>query len=346
MNYPKVSIIVPVYNVEKYLVRCMDSLLNQTLKDIEIIVIVERECTDNCVAICKEYSKMDSRIILIVNDKKGGLAKGRNVGIPYITGEYCAFVDSDDYVELEMYNLLYTKAKESQANVIFCGHKREKKKRQYEIERDLSQETIFEGRQEIDLLALDFVASEPSDRIERKYEMSVWHSLYSAEMLKRYNIAFYDEQNIPTEDLPFQVDILRHSSKVLFVPDCLYIYCNNENSLSKDISINLYNKFRIVYEQINEKIQDIDEHHCRVNRFYIGYARCSIIYVVRSNQTKKEKFEYIKNVCNDGMWSNIRRNYPMKEMPLFHEIMYYLVLKHYHYLIYVYARIYTLFTPK
>ena len=93
---PKVSIIVPVYNVEKYLDRCMESLLNQTLKDIEII-LVDDGSPDNCPQICDEYAKKDSRV-KVVHKVNAGLGYARNSGLDVASGEYVAFVDSDDYV--------------------------------------------------------------------------------------------------------------------------------------------------------------------------------------------------------------------------------------------------------
>lgn len=97
MSNPKVSIIVPIYNVEKYLDRCMASLLNQTLEDIEIIM-VDDGSPDRCPKMCDEYAKKDSRV-KVVHKKNGGLGYARNSGLDVATGEYVAFVDSDDYVD-------------------------------------------------------------------------------------------------------------------------------------------------------------------------------------------------------------------------------------------------------
>ena len=100
MERPKVSIIVPIYNVERFLDRCMDSLLNQTLKDIEIIM-VDDGSPDNCPQMCDEYAKNDSRV-KVIHKKNAGLGMARNSGLEIATGEYVAFVDSDDYVDCHM----------------------------------------------------------------------------------------------------------------------------------------------------------------------------------------------------------------------------------------------------
>ena len=96
----KVSIIVPIYNVEKYLHRCVDSIINQSHKDLEII-LVDDESPDKCPEMCDEYAKQDSRV-KVIHKKNGGLGYARNSGLEIATGEYVAFIDSDDYVEPDM----------------------------------------------------------------------------------------------------------------------------------------------------------------------------------------------------------------------------------------------------
>ena len=113
---PKISIIVPIYNVEKYLDRCVRSLCNQTLQDIEII-LVDDQSPDDCPRMCDEYAKQDSRII-VIHKKNGGLGYARNSGMKVATGEYVAFVDSDDYVDLDMFESMYNSAKKYDADFV------------------------------------------------------------------------------------------------------------------------------------------------------------------------------------------------------------------------------------
>ena len=105
----KVSIIVPVYNVEKYLKRCLDSITNQTLKELEIICINDGS-TDNSLKILKQYAHKDKRIS-IINKQNEGLSVARNTGMEAASGEYIGFVDSDDWIDLDFYKKLYTTAK-------------------------------------------------------------------------------------------------------------------------------------------------------------------------------------------------------------------------------------------
>ena len=113
---PKVSVIVPVYNVEQYLSRCLTSLINQTLEDIEIIVVNDGS-TDGSERIIKEYKRNNSKIIA-VNKENGGLSSARNFGLYYATGEYVAFLDSDDYVDRNIYKKMYEKAKATNSDYV------------------------------------------------------------------------------------------------------------------------------------------------------------------------------------------------------------------------------------
>ena len=113
-----ISVIIPVYKVEKYLSKCIDSVLNQTYSNLEII-LVDDGSPDNCGVICDEYAKNDNRI-KVIHKENGGQADARNIGIGIATGEYVAFVDSDDYLNKKMYEVLYNLSKEQKADAVFC----------------------------------------------------------------------------------------------------------------------------------------------------------------------------------------------------------------------------------
>ena len=116
-NPPALSIIVPVYNVEPWLARCLDSLIHQTIKDLEIIVI-DDQSTDGSLNIIREYERSDSRIHTIALEKNGGLSVARNAGLAIAAGEYIGFVDSDDFVDVDFYEKLYARAKAAGADIV------------------------------------------------------------------------------------------------------------------------------------------------------------------------------------------------------------------------------------
>lgn len=122
MKKIKVSVIVPIYNTEKFLEKCIESILNQTLKEIEIILINDGS-TDNCHKICQEYVEKNKDKIRYINNKNIGCSATRNLGIELAQGEYIAFVDSDDYIDKEMYEEMYNKSQELKSDIVFCGLK-------------------------------------------------------------------------------------------------------------------------------------------------------------------------------------------------------------------------------
>ena len=117
----KISVIVPIYNVEEFLRKCVDSILSQTLQEIEVI-LVNDESPDNCLQICEEYVAKDSRI-KIIDKKNGGLSDARNAGIDIAQGEFLAFIDADDYIDEDMFEILYDLAIEYQVKIAECGYR-------------------------------------------------------------------------------------------------------------------------------------------------------------------------------------------------------------------------------
>lgn len=119
----EVSIIVPIYNVEKYLNRCLDSLVNQTFKDIEIIAL-NNGSTDSSLDILKDYASNDNRITIIDNENLG-VSKARNIGIDKASGKYIVFVDSDDWIDTNMIEVLYSNITKNNCDLVMCTYVRE-----------------------------------------------------------------------------------------------------------------------------------------------------------------------------------------------------------------------------
>lgn len=122
MKNSKISVIIPIYNVEKYLRKCLNAIVNQTYKNLEII-LVDDESPDNCSKICEEYAKKDERII-VIHKKNGGQASARNRGLDIATGDYISFIDPDDYIEKDFYEHLITLASEHNADIAECSFKK------------------------------------------------------------------------------------------------------------------------------------------------------------------------------------------------------------------------------
>lgn len=326
MKKPKISIIVPIYNVEKYIKRCIDSLVNQTFKDIEII-LVDDESPDNCFHICEEYSARDPRI-KVIHKKNGGLGFARNSGLDVAIGEYIAFVDSDDYVDLNMYEKLYETAQENALDTLYCGYNNVDNNFKAESISEVSSLQILDSTDEINGVLMDMIASEPSSRIERKYRMSVWHGIYSNELITKNKIRFCSEREFISEDIIFHIDYLTVTSRIAFIPNPFYYYCDNESSLTKTFRKDRLKKHIILYEGILFRMielgYDKSLYQDRVIRFFIGYVRFDLRGICNSDISFLEKKRLIKEICLNPIWESFI-NYPVNKMPLKHKVIMYMI---------------------
>ena len=212
----KVSIIVPVYKVEKYLKRSMDSLVNQTLEDIEIICINDGS-PDNCLSILKEYKEKYPDKIVIIDKKNEGVWKGRFDGIAKATGEYIGFTDSDDYIALDYAEKLYNAAKKDESDISVCGFYRV----DVETEHIFSTEmTGYEGK-------VIYMDKNPEDTLS--INGALWNKLYKAEILKNMN----NLKNPPRilDDMMFFLLVLLNTNKITFINDSLYYYMVRSDSI-------------------------------------------------------------------------------------------------------------------
>lgn len=321
MTLAKVSIIVPVYNVEKYLKRCIDSLLNQTLKNIEII-LVNDDSPDNCPGICDEYSRRDGRI-KVIHKKNEGLGLARNSGINMATGEYVAFVDSDDYIASDMYEKLVVKSTEDNYDIVSCGFYNINEKH---TEKMFLFNTIFTDNTISEYLA-DMIASDVSVSLERKYSMSVWHSIYKKEILDKFNIRFASEREILSEDILFNITYISKCRKIALIPYALYFHCVDDdiNSLTKKFQQSKINALFLLNEKLKQfaRMKDLAIPEIRIMRFFIGYSRAMLRSIVLSNLSIQEKKILCCEIYNYKDWNDIWIQYPIRTLPVYHRLFLY-----------------------
>ena len=293
---PKVSVIIPVYNVEKYLERCVESIRNQTLIDIEII-LVDDGSPDNCPQICDEFAKKDSRI-KVLHKKNGGLSSARNVGLYVATGEYIGYIDSDDYAELDMFEKLYTCARKNEVDFVMADYWRVqsdgvRKKKSLDIrsglytKEDINQEIypILIMREEVDYGPL----------------LSVWHCLYKADFIKK-NKLFFDEEIKWSEDCIYSAILGYQAENFYYLKDeYVYNYIQNEGTISTSYKPGSWN----IYCKMNEKLRDffetkIEYDFSRQLDLHILYFACSVFgQLGYSNYNFWEKYKVYRIVLND-----------------------------------------------
>lgn len=216
-NPVAISLVVPVYNTEKYLNKCLDSILHQTLQEIEIIVVNDGS-TDGSRCIIENFRQKDNRIkaFHIIN---GGVSAARNYGIERSCGKYVMFVDSDDWIAPDMCATLYDKAEEFNVDFVICGN--------YNVStvaitprKIFPNEKIFVGQEykrEIVVSTLGLVGDKirNMERLDRL--TPIWARLYKNSIIKNYNIRFIDLNKLPSECLQFNFEFALKAQKALYV---------------------------------------------------------------------------------------------------------------------------------
>lgn len=295
---PKVSIIVPIYNVEKYLERCLDSLINQTLKEIEIILIDDGS-PDSCPIICDEYVKKDERII-VIHKKNAGLGMARNSGLEIAKGEYIAFVDSDDYVDYNYYEKLYNNAKENNSDFTLGGYKIIDEKLNIKSYNDIYlYKTVYIDDEIKENIFFNMLGISKKNNIG----VSVWRAIYKREVLEKYKIKFVSEREYLSEDYIFHIDFVPKCKKISIVKGSYYNYCeNNISSLTRKYRFDRFDVSKKLYEEVARRIKKIgcyEKLKLAINNAFIVNVRASI---------KQEKFnpkieakENIKKMCYDEL---------------------------------------------
>lgn len=218
MNGPKISVIVPVYKVEPYLRKCLNSIVNQTYQNLEII-LVDDGSPDSCGAICDEYAAGDRRI-KVIHQANGGLSAARNVGIDIATGDYIGFVDSDDWIELDMYEYLLSGAQQSEADIAVCGMFEELPDRQNI--RSWQEAETFDTEGGLEQLFL-----------RKKYSHSAWDKLYRHALFA--DVRFPNGRNF--EDIATTYRVFEKARTVQLMPEAKYHYLQRSNSIMGDSSL-------------------------------------------------------------------------------------------------------------
>ena len=311
---PKVSVIIPCYNVEKYLDRCLNTIIGQTLAEIEII-LVDDKSPDGTPVTSDEWAKKDSRIKVIHKTRNEGLGYARNTGLEYATGEYVAFVDSDDFVDIRIYETLYKKAKEKNADVVYCNYNYYKNDNCFTPRIDVREETLFEGREKVDTFLLEMVGPFPECPRSVKYAESVWHAIYSKEVLNRNAIRFVSERDLVSEDLVFDIDYLQHCNRVVWIPDAMSFYCYNGESLSHTINDDKYYRLQTFIKSIDKRLASIfanDKYYIHLQRYVIFRFMTSCANAANERYSKIT----LKDVLTDEFWQTYIKGYPLNRLSL------------------------------
>lgn len=274
----KVSVIIPVYNVEKYLRRCLDSVVNQTYKDIEVILVNDGS-PDNSKEICEEYVAKYSNIQLI-NQKNAGLGAARNTGLQYITGNAVTFVDSDDWLELDAIEYYVASMKKSDADIVVTQMIR---KKEYFSNEGTNGTTIKE-----EVLNQEQFAKKYFKIDGNNIEYYACAKLYKREIARevKYPVGLF------AEDVPAAFGYIIRSQKIFYSTKVTYNYFFNDNSLTAkftDKDFDLEKIWDLVVEEA--KVYENEDYilYAKVNRYRIDFnLLCRI--ALSENKSDIEKY--------------------------------------------------------
>ena len=298
IDIPKVSIIIPVYGVEKYIERCLDSVINQTLKDIEIIIVNDGS-RDNSLKICKIYQEKDNRI-QIYSKLNEGLGLTRNYGMDRANGRYIAFLDSDDFVDLDFYEKLYNNAIKNDADATFTNYKIYDKSNNIIEEKNSNipfEENCLDSKD-----VLYNMLKVPTKYSRKKFlGMSVWRSIYRLELLRKNNIKFCSERDIISEDIIFNFDFFVKSNKITFIKDTYYYYCENSTSLTHIYREDRFEKNKTLYKVLIQKAKEngiYENTKIGINNIFMDRVRAAIKneFLYNVNNAK----ENVRKILNDN----------------------------------------------
>lgn len=279
----KVSIIVPVYNVEKYIEKCLDTLVNQTLQEIEIIIVNDGS-TDGTKQKIEKFLLAYPEKIKYLEKTNGGLSDARNYGIPSASGKYVGFVDSDDYVELDMFEKMYQKAEEENSDMVECDFIWE-----YPNKQKIDTGRIYNNKKEAFIYA----------------RVVAWNKLIKRETLEKSNIKF--PKGLRYEDTEFFYKLLPNLNKISFVKIPMVHYIQRSNSIANTQNERVKEIFEI-WDNIFEFYKEnklFEEYRAEIEYTYTRFLLCSSLLRIVKVKDKK-----IRKELEQKTWSELNKNFP------------------------------------
>lgn len=276
-----ISIIIPVYKVEKYLEKCIQSVINQTYENLQII-LVDDGSPDNCGKICDEYAKKDHRIE-VIHKSNGGLSDARNKGLEIAKGEYIGFVDSDDYIEADMYEVLYNLLKQYNADVSICNF--------YTV----SQEKIAIKNADNGIKEYTRIEILKEILLDNNIQSYAWNKLYKKDL--------FDEIKYPVgkkyEDMGTTFYLLEKCNKVVVTGKPEYYYINRQDSIVNNVTeTTITDYIELImqrYDYIEENIKELSSYNKDYLKRILRTAEQDIKSLKEVGDYTKKKYEELYN---------------------------------------------------
>lgn len=324
-----VSIVLPIYNVENYLDRCISSVVDQTYKNLEII-LVDDGSPDSCPEKCEDWAKKDERI-KVIHKENAGLGYARNTGIENASGEYICFFDSDDYIATDTIEKTYESVKKNNADIGIFGFSTVDKSGEVtgtSIPKTKSQ--TYTGKEVITSFLPELISWNPDNGEATDLRMSAWTALYSMELIQKNLWRFVSERDIISEDVYSLLDIYHNVKTVVVIQEAFYFYCENETSLTHSYRKDRYKRIKYFYEECIKKCDQLEysqEVKRRMAYPFTANAIAAMKMIVTSDLLEKEKEQMIGEIVRDETMQKVVHQMNLKREPITRKLLFY-IIKH------------------
>lgn len=301
MKDPLITVVVPIYNVENQLRKCINSIIGQSYQNLEIILIDDGS-KDNCPAICDEFARIDSRI-KVIHKQNEGLGMARNTGIEQATGQYICFFDSDDYIESKTIEECCCIAQTEGADLVCFGHIEETSEGKVLSERiPRPEKNVFRG-EEIKTRLMPMTLAHDSETGEDwNLSLSAWCGMFSMDVITKSAWRFVSEREIISEDIYSVLEYYSYTDCVAFINKPFYHYVSNPLSLSKSYRQDRFEKLKtlaIELHKLTEKMGLDNVLQKRVYTIFLGLTIGALKQIIVAPLPNKRKYKDLSLLIND-----------------------------------------------
>ncbi len=320
------SIIVPVYNVEQYLERCLQSLVNQTYANIEII-LVDDGSTDKCPEICERWAVNDRRI-KVIHKQNAGLGYARNTGIDYAVGEYLFFIDSDDYIALDTVEKIMKIAERTNAEIIQFGS--------FDVDKNNiiksrnipnMKNEIYRGKEILDIILPNMIATDLQGT-KMHLPLNACSKAFSHSLILRTGWRFVSERKFISEDHYSLLCLMNDVQSFAIISEAFYYYCENQNSLSRTFRSDRYEQYKKLYNACKEKCDELGYNQKvkdRLAYLHMNYVIWVLHGYIVSNLSIKNKKLALNKIINDNDLQLIIRQIDIKKEKFTKRLLYFAI---------------------
>lgn len=291
----KISVIIPIYNREKYIRKCLESILNQTYNNIEVICVDDKS-TDSSLSICKEYAQNDNRVKVVALEKNQGVSNARNTGIINATGEWIAFVDSDDYIDVNMFFDMIKAADETGVDIVLSDLDMFSQGKHQDMKISLEPDNIY-TKDEIRKYILPRFSYEGTDNLGL-FAFST--KLYKKQIITDNRIVF-DTSIAYEEDKLFVIEVLANCNSLYYIPKAYYKYDTSSGGLYSAFNQNAWKWYVNSYFKVNYLIKkyNINNINNKYNENTFIYNMTWFLYRSQRIENKSERQQLQDRVIQD-----------------------------------------------